>query len=102
MKALLTAFALLSFVAASSLPMAASAEDMKGDQTMAKPDTDKSMSDKGKTDQTGKSATAKHKTPHKTVHKTTHKKTTKKTTHHKHTAKKKAPPKDVKTTPKDG
>lgn len=103
MKALLTAFALLSFVAASTLPMVASAEDMKSDQTTApKPDTAMSP-DKGTTDQgPGKAATTTHK-PHKTAtHKAPHKKTTKKKTHHKHTAKKKPAPKDNVAPPKQG
>jgi Ni/Co efflux regulator RcnB len=76
MKALLTAFTLLSFVAASSLPMVASAEDMKGDQTMSKSDHD-----------TKSTASTKHSKSHKSAHKTGHKKSAKKS-HRKHMAKK--------------
>ncbi|HEX4113271.1 MAG TPA: hypothetical protein VH020_12115 [Stellaceae bacterium] len=95
MKALLTAFALLSFVAASTLPMAASAEDAQTDHSMNKTD-DHTMT---KTDDmSGKSmhSTAKHTTKmhKKTVHK--------KAKHRKHTAKAKHHKTMDKTPPKEG
>lgn len=114
MKALLTVFAFLSFVAASALPMTASAEDMKSDQTTTapKPDTaakpDAGMStDKGAMDQNaGKSTNAtmpSHKPTHKAAtHTTKHRKTTKKKTHHRHTATHKPKPKNTSMTPKQG
>ncbi|HEY7991860.1 MAG TPA: hypothetical protein VID77_10765 [Stellaceae bacterium] len=100
MKALLAAFTLLSFLAASTVPMIASAEEMNqggGDQTMSKTDNKAPSNDKS-----GKTKTStKHAKSHKTAHKkTTHKKTSKKKTHKKHSAKKKTAPKDTgKTTP---
>lgn len=91
MKALLAAFTVLSFLAASTVPMIASAEDMNqgGGQTTSTGDKS------GKMD-----ASSKHAKKHKTAHKKTTHKTSKKKTHHKHTAKKKTAPKDTgKTTP---
>jgi hypothetical protein len=83
MKALLTAFALLSFVGASTLPIMASAQETKGDQTMSKPEG---------------AATTMPKSSHKATH---HKKTTKKKSHHKSSAKKgKAP--ETPAAPKEG
>ena len=83
MKALLTAFALVSFVAASALPIMASAQETKGDQTMSKPEGGMS-SEKGATTATPKSS---HKaTAHKTKRKTSGKKS-----HHKSSKKTKAP-----------
>jgi hypothetical protein len=82
MKAFLTAFALLSFVAASSLPMTARAEEGQTDQTMDKGDHAMSKPDtmSGKT----MHSTAKHKAHHKVVHKKAkHRKHTAKAKHHK-------------------
>jgi Ni/Co efflux regulator RcnB len=80
MKALLTAFALLSFVAASTLPMVASAEGTSGGT---------------------QTSTMHHKAHKKMSHKkpTHHKHMTKKPTHHKN-AMKKPHPKTMK--PKEG
>jgi hypothetical protein len=94
MKALLTAFALLSFVAASSLPIMASAQETKGDQTMSKPDNGMS-SEKGATATTPKSS---HKAAN---HKTMKKKSTKKRSHHKSSAKKSKAP-ETTAAPKEG
>lgn len=93
MKALLTAFALLSFVAASALPIMASAQETKGDQTMSKPEG--MSSEKGATATTPKGS---HKAAN---HKTTKKKSTRKKSHHKSSAKKgKAP--ETTPAPKEG
>jgi Ni/Co efflux regulator RcnB len=82
MKGLLTAFTILSFVAASSVPMLASAADMNHDQP---------MSDQGATgaDHSTAPAPAMHsKTTHRATHHVTHhKRTVHHKTHHKHTAK---------------
>jgi Ni/Co efflux regulator RcnB len=88
MKALLTAFALLSFVAASTLPMAARAED-QADHSMNTDDHSMNKTDKmsGKT----MHSTAKHKVHKKSVHK--------KVKHHKSAAKHH---KTDKTPPKEG
>jgi Ni/Co efflux regulator RcnB len=82
MKALLTAFALLSFVAASTMPIMASAQEMKSDQT-SKPESGMSSE---------KSDTTMPKSSHKAAnHKSMKKKTSKKKSHHKSSAKKKTP-----------
>jgi hypothetical protein len=88
MKALLTAFALLSFVAASTLPMTVSAQEMKGDQTMSKPDNGMS-SEKGAT------------SSHKAANHKSKKKTSKKKSHHKSSAKKSKSP-ETTPAPKEG
>src|SRR6185312_765745 len=98
MKALLAAFTLLSFLAASTVPMIASAEEMNqgaADQTTS-PDNKAPPSDKSGKTQTSTKHAKDHKTSHKkTPHqKSTNKKTSKKKPHHK-TAKKKTPPKDT-------
>ena len=85
MKALLTAFALLSFVAASALPITASAQETKGDQTMSKPDN----AEKGAT------------SSHKAANHKSKKKTSKKKSHHKSSAKKSKSP-ETTPAPKEG
>jgi Ni/Co efflux regulator RcnB len=93
MKALLTAFALLSFVAASTMPFMASAQETKGDQTTSKPESGMS-SEKG--------ATTTPKSSHKAAnHKSTKKKTSKKKSHHKSSAKKSKTP-ETNPAPKQG
>jgi Ni/Co efflux regulator RcnB len=75
MKALLAAFALLSFVAASTLPMVASATEPGNGQT-------ETVHHKTHKKTVSHKKTTHHKvTKKKTTH---HKRTTKKTTHHKH------------------
>jgi hypothetical protein len=92
MKALLTAFALLSFVAASTMPIMASAQEMKSDQT-SKPESGMS-SEKGET--------AMPKSSHKAAnHKSMKKKTSKKKSHHKSSAKKSKSP-ETTPSPKEG
>lgn len=110
MKALLSAFALLSFIAASTLPMTASAEEMKSDQSTTNPADTGSMHNAdtsggtGTTDTHTSATSNAHKTHKTATHKTPHhkKKTTKKKTHHKHTASHKPKPKNTSTAPKQG
>ena len=91
MKALLTAFALASFVAASTLPIMASAQETKGDQTMSKPESGMS-SEKGATTATPKSS---HKaTSHKTKRRTSGKRSHHGSSSKKTKAPETAPPKE--------
>ena len=104
MKALLSAFALLSFIAASTLPMTASAEEMKSDQSTTNPADTGSMHNADTSGGKGTATSNTHKTHKTATHKTPHhkKKTTKKKTHHKHTASHKTKPKDTSMAPKQG
>jgi hypothetical protein len=93
MKGLLTAFTILSFVAASSVPMLASAEEMNHDQPMSDHSATDADHGAGAPDHSATPAptmhtkTTHHSTHHATHHVTHHKRTVHHKTHHKHTAK---------------